>query len=56
MTTKYEIKTIEFMLRKIFKQNKISKYDVAYSNKLLHRWKVLTKHKENTEYPLLEHI
>jgi len=44
MDTKKEIIYIEFTIRKIFKKNKITKYDVNIANKLFDKWKVLTGH------------
>jgi hypothetical protein len=56
MNSKKEIRYIEFTLKKIFKQNKISKSDVNISKKLLNKWQKLTKYTEDNKYPILEDI
>jgi hypothetical protein len=56
MELKREIIVIEFTLKKIFEKEEISDLDVIISNKLLNKWKKLTGHIENDEYPLLDFI
>jgi hypothetical protein len=56
MDTEKEIRHIEFTLKKIFEQNKISRYDVNIANKLFYKWQRLTEYKENDEYPILNDI
>jgi hypothetical protein len=56
MDTEKEIRHIEFTLKKIFEQNKISRYDVNIANKLFHKWQRLTEYKEDDEYPILNDI
>lgn len=43
-----EIKTIEYTLRNIFNKDVIKRMDVIAANKLFDKWKMLTKHKEDT--------
>jgi hypothetical protein len=56
MDTEKEIRHIEFTLKKIFEQNKISRYDVNIANKLFYKWQRLTEYKEDDEYPILNDI
>jgi hypothetical protein len=45
-----EIKTIEYTLRNIFNKDVIRRMDVIAANKLFEKWKMLTKHKEDTSF------
>lgn len=57
MNPQKEIRYIEFTLKKIFEQDKISKYDIIIANKLFYKWKKLTEHKEEEEeHPLIDDI
>lgn len=51
-----DIFTIECTIRNIFNKDVIKKIDVAMANNLLKKWKVLTKHVENTESPIKDNI
>ena len=56
MDTEKELLHIEFTLKKIFEKNNISRYDVNIANKLFHKWQILSKYKEDCEYPILNDI
>lgn len=56
MTSREEILTIEYTFRNIFYKDNIRSIDVAMANNLLEKWKVLTKHVENTESPIRDSI
>lgn len=56
MDTEKELLHIEFTLKKIFEKNNISRYDVNLANKLFRKWQILSKYKENNEYPILNDI
>jgi hypothetical protein len=56
MNPEKEIRHIEFTLKKIFEQNKISRYDVNIANKLFYKWQKLTEYKEDDDYPILDDI
>jgi hypothetical protein len=56
MKPEKELLHIEFTLKKIFEKNNISRYDVNLANKLFRKWQILSKYKENNEYPILNDI
>ena len=56
MKPEKEIRYIENLLKKIFEQNEISKKHVDIANKLFHKWQILSKCKEDCEYPILNDI
>jgi hypothetical protein len=56
MTSREEILTIEHAFRNIFYKDNIRSIDVAMANNLLEKWKVLTKHVENTKSPIRDSI
>lgn len=56
MALREDIITIEHAFKNIFYKDKIRSIDVAMANNLLEKWKVLTKHVENTESPIRDGI
>ncbi len=56
MDSKSKLSYIEYRLKKIFKQNKISRSDVNYAKKLFDNWEKITEYKEDDKNPIIETI
>lgn len=56
MGLREDILTIEYAFKNIFYKDNIRGINVAMANNLLEKWKVLTKHVENTESPIRDSI